>query len=215
VEGTLGVLTTLLTVLSAYLGLQTVLIANARDDAQSSSASKDAQLNDLNARVTALEQANQRLGSENGQLRSQLGLPAPNADPQVPSAATVRRSGQVTIAVSGDAIDLDAPKTDLQWTGSGSDLSYDGTKIGFAYYGQFLALGKTPATYDKCASQTGFANGNDAFVEIGTVEAGDYLCVLTGDKRMAAVRILKFDATAPTFRRDRLRPSAELTGDIA
>ena len=120
-----------------------MLIANAREDAQSSSASKDAQLNDLNARVTALEQANQRLGSENGQLRGQLGLPAPNADPQVPSGATVRRSGQVTIAVSGDAIDLDAPKTDLQWTGSGSDLSYDGTKIGFAYYGQFLALGKS------------------------------------------------------------------------
>jgi len=199
VEGILGVLTAVMTALSAYLGLQTLTISNARDAAQSSSASKDAQLDGLNDRVTALENANQKLGSENGELRTQLGLPAPSADPLAPAGAAVRRSGQVTIAVAGNAVNLDAPKTDPQWTGSDADLFYDGSKIGFSYYGQFLSMGKAQATYEKCSAQTGFLNGSNASVEVGTIEAGDYLCVMTNENRITAVRILKFDSASAVF----------------
>lgn len=77
VEASLAILAAMLAVVSAYLGLQTALITQARNEAQTSAAAKDTDLNQLNARFDELEGVNERLRTENGQLRSQLGLPAP------------------------------------------------------------------------------------------------------------------------------------------
>ncbi|GAA1384378.1 hypothetical protein GCM10009613_15180 [Pseudonocardia kongjuensis] len=186
VEASLGLLAALLTVLSAYLGLQTVLISSARDDAQTTVSDRDAQLTDLNSRVTALEDVNRRLGDENSELRTQLGLPAPQGEPLAPDDATVRRSGQVTVAAQGDNLDLDAPKSESQWSGPYRDLGYDGRAIQFLA-GKFLPLGSTQASYERCDAETGYRSGRATSLEIGTVTAGDHVCVLTNENRVGAL----------------------------
>jgi cell division protein FtsB len=198
VEGALSLLAAALTALSAYLGLQATWATEARDNARSTVEQRDAQLDDLSSRVAALEAKNQQLGDENGQLRNQLGLPAPVGDVLPPESATVRRSGQVTVAVQGSRINLDAPVTDTQWTGDYYELSYNAREIGF-YYGDYLPTGSTQATYEYCSTQTGYLDGGRATVEIGTVKPGDYVCVKTNQKRIAAVKILSFDADKAVF----------------
>lgn len=90
-EKSLAVVSALLLLGAAFLGYKSATISHARDRAQTEVA-------DTNNALASLQKRVGELKDENARLRDQLGVPDPTTDPQA-STATVRRTGQLTLAV--------------------------------------------------------------------------------------------------------------------
>jgi len=188
----LGLVAAGMTVLSAYLGLQTAQITQAKEQAQADAASKGSE-------ASALQDTNSQLQTENDALRSQLG--APTATPLPSAGPSVRHAGQITLALGGSGVDLDAPDSDSQWgsparyTDNG-DLMYVQDSFILSSYGEALVLGDTKADYDSCRSNTGYAGGA---VDVSELPVGSYMCEKTGQNRYSALRLIALDSSKATF----------------
>lgn len=200
-EKLLTVLAAILALGTAFLGYQTAMVTQAKEQAQAVAANKNTDLSSLQGQFDQLKSQNDKLESENTQLRSKLGLPGPTAGPQPPTGASVRHAGQIVLSASGEGADLDSPQSDPQWRGDGSqaDLGYDGSKLDFAYYGFVLYLGTTKADYETCHDRTGYSNGYAATIDSGSIQLGDYLCLKTGEHRYSAVRLTQLAPSKATF----------------
>lgn len=188
----LGLVAGVMTVASAYLGLQTAQIFQAKEQAQADAASKGSE-------ISALQDRNNELQTENDELRSQLG--GPTAAPLSPAGPSVRHAGQITLAYGGSGVDLDAPSSDPQWGSPASytdtgDLMYTQNSFLLAFYGEALVLGETKADYDSCRSNTGYAGGT---IDVSDVPVGTYICEKTGQKRYSALRLIAIDSSKATF----------------
>jgi cell division protein FtsB len=188
-EKALSVVAALLAVASGILGYKAATLSQAKDQAQASSSSE----------ISGLQAQNQQLQAENNQLRSQLGLSAPSANPQARPAASTRRSGQLTLAVSTYA-DFDAPMSDPQWSnnnGSGTiDISNSGNQLGTQGTASELVLGSTRATYDACRNHTGYSREP---INYEAVSPGQYLCWKTSEGRYVALRLIELGNQSVTF----------------
>lgn len=192
-EKVLAVIAALLVVGSAYLGLQTARITQAKEQAQATAATKNVDLSLLQGQYNQLQNRYDQLQYENSDLKSQLGLPGPTADPQSPHAASVRHSGQLVLA-SGVTADLDSPSSDPQWQTGSSDIRYaPGTIIPYA---RALYLDDTKADYATCRNRTGYSSRN---IDTGTVAVGGYLCINTTDKRYVALKITQLSPAQIAF----------------
>lgn len=159
-EKILAAFTALLALMTGVLGFQTALITHAKEQVQ----------------------------VEYGHLKSQLGLPGPTADPQVPAGVNVRHSGQLFIA-NGVGVDLDALQADPQWgTGDAykADISYYGNSITLFSGVNTLILGAKKADYNSCRDSTGYAAWR---VADSALQPGTYVCVKTNGGRYSALRI--------------------------
>lgn len=121
--------------------------------------------------------------------------PTPTA---VAGSPQVRRTGQVTVPIAGNAIDLDSPRTDPQWSTDYPDLDYYGEYFDFQSADQFLPVGATEPTFESCRNTTGYLNAYSD-LDVGNVVPGDYLCLITDERRLSIVRILTFDDKAAQF----------------
>lgn len=169
-EKVLTIMAALLALGTAFLGYRSATISDARDQAQA---------------VVA---------DTNNDLASLRGLPGPTVDPQAPTTvATVRRSGQLTLA-AGRYADLDS-SSDPQWDDGLSDIgySYSGSSINSNSNVSMLYLGDKKADYNTCLNTTGYSRE-----AIGTV-AGAHLCVKTDENRYSAVRIVQPDSSKVTL----------------
>lgn len=186
-EKVLTIIAALLALGTAYLGYKGATISEARDQAQAVVADTNDDLTSLQAKYDALQ-------AENTRMRGQLGLPGPTVDSPAPTtAATVRRSGQLTLA-AGNSADLDSP-SDPQWDDGDSDIhySYSGSSIGASSGMGMLYLGDKKADYNICLNTTGYSRES-----IGTV-AGAYVCIKTSENRYSAVRITQLDPSRITL----------------
>jgi len=200
-EKALAALTAVLALGSAFLGLQTANIIQAKEQAQAAEANKNSDLSSLQNQYDALKSQYDAAQAENGRLRSQLGLGGPTANPQVSAGVSVRHTGELVLASpNGAYADLDSPQSDPQWTtnlGGSSELGYYGqgdtidTKNSPVLY-----LGDKIADYDTCRSQTGYSTNN---IDVGSTSAGEYFCWKTSEKRYAALRLTQLDESKATF----------------
>lgn len=185
-EKVLTIMAALLALGTAFLGYKSATISDARDQAQAVVADTNNDLTSLQAEYDALQ-------AENMRLRGQLGLPGRTVDSPAPTtAATVRRSGQLTLAADRYA-DLDSP-SDPQWDDAVLDISYSGSFIdNYSSSVSLLYLGNKKADYETCRNTTGYSNES-----IGTV-ASAYICVKTDENRYSAVRIVQLDPSKITL----------------
>ncbi len=199
-EKMLTVLAAILAVAAALLALQTAQIANAKEQVQASQQTTSSDLSSLQSQFDQLEDRNSELQSENARLRSQLGLPGPSADPEAPTIATVRHSGELTLALNGNMADLDSPASDPQWQTNGYELEYvrsNDKSLILGLYSPWLYLNATEANYDACRNQTGYRN--DQSIDTTSIHPGDYMCIKTNEGRYAAMRVTNIEARQITF----------------
>lgn len=194
-EKVLAVIAALLVVGSAYLGLQTARITQAKEQAQAAAATKNVDLSSLQGQYNQLQNRYDQLQRENADLKSQLDLPGPTADPQAPQTGSVRHSGQLVLA-SGVKADLDSPSSDPQWQTGLSDIRYYPGRIVLYAHARALYLDDTEADYATCRNRTGYSSRN---IDTGTVAAGNYLCINTTDKRYAALKITQLNSAQIAF----------------
>jgi len=199
-EKALAALTAVLALGSAFLGLQTANIIQAKEQAQAAEANKNSDLSSLQSQYDTLKTQYDAAQAENGRLRSQLGLGGPTADPQASAGVSVRHTGELVLASpNGAYADLDSPQSDPQWTtnrGGYSELSYYGQGNIIDTSSPVLYLGDKKADYDTCRSQTGYST-ND--IDMGSISAGEYFCWKTSEKRYAALRLTQLDGSKATF----------------
>jgi hypothetical protein len=186
-EKVLAVLSAVLTLGTGFLAYKTAAISQAKDQAQATATTTTNDLTSLQARYDALQ-------AENTSLKEQLGLPGPSADPQTPTAATVRHSGQLVLATGNNA-DLDSPSSDPQWSTGSTDIGYsvyaDRLDVSNALY-----LANRKADYATCHNTTGYS---DKSFDVGSVAPSKYLCVKTDEKRYSALRITQLDSSKIAF----------------
>lgn len=183
-EKGLTVLTAMLALGTGFLGYKSATISQAKDQAQAAADNTNSDLSSLQAEYDALQ-------ADNARMRAQLGLPLPTADLPEPTAATVRHSGQLVLAI-GRYADLDSPSSNPQWDTDQSDIYYQGSDIG-VYLSLALYLGDKKADYKTCHNTTGYSDEN-----LNTV-VGAYICVRTDQKRYSALRIAQLDSSKVTF----------------
>ena len=197
-EKLLTVLAAILALGTAFLGYQTAKVSQAKEQAQAVAANKNTDLSSLQGQFDQLRSQNDKVESEQTQLRSKLGLPGPTAGPHPPAGASVRHAGQIVLSASGEGADLDSAQSDPQWRGD-ADLTYNGTRLTFSDYGFVLPLGTTKADYAACHSRTGYSKGYGAWMDAGSIQPGDYLCLKTGEHRYSAVRLTQLDSAKAAF----------------
>jgi cell division protein FtsB len=199
-EKVLTIFAALITVVSGVLGVQAAQISKEKEQLASSDQAKSQDLGSLQARLDQLNAENDSLRAENEAFRERAGLPGPTSRPQSSAGSSIRHAGQLTLAAGGSGVDLDSPSTDPQWgspasyTGDG-DLDYNGREFTVAFYGEYLLLGSEPADYDSCR-RPGYQGGSFAVDEI---LVGEFVCEKTGDKRIAAIRLVELDSSKATF----------------
>ncbi len=88
-EKLLTVLAAILALGTAFLGYQTAKVTQAKEQAQTVATNKNTDLSTLQGQFGQLKTQNDRLESDNTQLRSKLGLPGPAAGLQPPTGASV------------------------------------------------------------------------------------------------------------------------------
>jgi hypothetical protein len=184
-EKLLAILTALLALGSAALGLWTAQITQAKEQAQASAATKGTDLSTLQGQFDQLKSQNQQLQSDNAQLRSRLGLPGPTGDAQPTRRTTVRHSGPVTLSFNGNGVDLDSPASDPQWETGAIEIRYASDRS-FLVTSPVIDLGDTKSDYDTCRNTTGYRAGS---YDTGSVAVGNYFCVKTSDQRYSALKI--------------------------
>lgn len=191
-ERILAVVTALVTLAGAYLGLKATQINQAKERIQ---VSAENDLTALQSEIDQLRQQNDQLQQEASALRSQLGLEGPTAEPQSSPTPSIRRSGQVVIASGGPGIDLDSPPSDPQWRGSGVDIEYyyHGRVLFSEYQGETLSLGSEKSDYATCRSKTGYRDRLS--IDWDAINPGDYFCMKTSAGRYAAVRLTHADTS--------------------
>lgn len=195
-ERVLGVLTALLTLATGFLAYKTAIVTQAKDQAQVVAADRSTDLSALQRQYDTLKSENDATQAENVRLRAQLGLSGPTANPQAPAGATVRHRGQIVLASSGSAINLDAPESDPQWGGSGSDIDFNGSRLQLYSGTQTLILQDVKADYTSCRERTGYGY---PVIDLGSLKPGAYLCMKTSDKRYSALRLADFNSSSATF----------------
>lgn len=181
----LGILTATMTVVTGVLAYQTAAITKEKEQAQSSAASSDNSVSDL-------QRQNDALMTEINELRSQSNVPGPAGDPLPLPGPTVRHSGQLVLA-AGVAADLDAPQSNPQWgpgDSASNDIAYDESYQGISHYTGIptLALGTTKADYNSCRNTTGYASEG---ISPDSVQPGMYACIKTSENRYSALRIVQ------------------------
>lgn len=184
-EKGLTVVTAVLALGTGFLGYKSATISQAKDQAQAAADNTNSDLSSLQAEYDVLQ-------ADNARMRAQLGLPQPTADLPEPTAATVRHSGQLVLAIGGDA-DLDSPSSDPQWDTDQSDIYYPGSYIDVSLFASALYLGDKKADYKTCHNTTGYSDENL------NAAVGAYICVKTGQRRYSALRIAQLDSSKVTF----------------
>lgn len=187
-EKVLGVLTALLTLATGFLAYKTATVTQAKEQAQVAAADRGTDLSALQSQYDALK-------SENVRLRTQLGLGGPTANPQPSLAPSVRHRGQVVLALSGSAINLDAPESDPQWSGY-SAIRFMGNRLEFYSGNMALMLHDVKADYTSCRERTGYSPSS---IDSGSLKPGTYLCVRTSEKRYSALRLIDINSSSATF----------------
>ncbi len=194
-EKLLAVLTALLALGSAALGLWTAQITKAKQEAEASSVTKGADLSTLQGQFDQLTNQNQQLQSENAQLRSRLGLPGPTGNAQSPQSVAVRHSGPVTLSLDGNQADLDSPAADPQWQTGSQEIAYV-SKNTLRFYTPVINLDGKKSDYDTCRNTTGYRISSS---DTGSLAVGNYFCVKTSDKRYSALKITGLNAQTLSF----------------
>lgn len=187
-EKGLGVLAALLGVVSALFGYQAATATSERNQAQDVATTNGADaatlrnlLDGTNAKLAEVE-------AENERLRQRTGAPS--------NPSTVRHEGPLSVAYGGNA-DLDS-QSDSKWAATvetGADLFY-GTSggrrdfyVGNSATGVFL--GAKVANYEVCSALNTYVDSTRIYA--GELSSGTYLCIKTGSKRYAAVKIVDFN----------------------
>jgi len=184
----LTLVTAVLALVTGVLGYKTVTLNQAKDQTQVVAVNMNNELSSLQAEFDALQ-------TENMRLKAQLGVPGPTADPQAPTAATVRHSGQLVLAVFGKA-DLDSPSSDPQWDTGGRDIQYVGSSIELFSSATALYLDDKRADYETCRNTTGYSH---QVISTDSVTPGGYLCAKTDQDRYSALRITLLDSSKIAF----------------
>lgn len=186
-EKGLAIVTAVLALGTGFLGYKSATISQARDQAQVAAKNTNSDLSSLQAKYDALQ-------AENARMRTQLGLPLPTVGIQASTAATIRHSGQLVLAV-GRGADLDSPSSDPQWDTDYLDISYEGSHIDVDtnFSAAALYLGDKEADYQTCRNTTGYSGEN-----LNTV-VGAYICIKTDQGRYSALRITQLDSSKVTF----------------
>lgn len=120
-EKILVVFTALLALGSAFLGLRTAQIAQAKEQAQASAATKGSDLSTLQEQYDQLKSQNDRLQADNAQLRS----------PTSPTASSVQREAtpaftkDLTVPLYGSYASIFLAEGDVECCTGSTDLYYD------------------------------------------------------------------------------------------
>jgi len=179
-----------LAVFSAFLALQAAQVSSARDEAQQAEQSTSEDLSSLQRQFDQLRAENQKLGTENQQLRDQAGLPGgPTADPVPTSGVTVRHSGPLTLAYSGNSGDLDSPQSDPQWQSGdrNSEITYEPyNPPSLDISAPAISLGSVEADYNSCRTTTGY---KESYFPASDIAVGDYFCIKTSGERYSALKV--------------------------
>jgi len=186
-EKSLAVMTAVLALVTGVLGYKTATLNQSKDQAQAAVVSTNNDLSSLQTEFDALQ-------TENRRLKAQLGLPGPTADPQAPTAATVRHNGQLVLVDA--SADLDSPSSDPQWNTGTSDIDYEENTIRFIFAATALYLGDKRADYETCRNTTGYDDQN---IDIGNVAPGAYMCVKTNQGRYSALRVTLLESSKIAF----------------
>jgi hypothetical protein len=114
----------------------------------------------------------------------------PNGEPIAEAGVTVRHSGNITMTLDGNQLDLDSPARDPQWDTGSRDMLYGSYKTStLLAYSPSIYLQKKKADYDTCRETTGY-KGNVSY-ESPNFNVGDYFCVKTDENRYSAVKIIE------------------------
>jgi len=195
-EKALSVAAGVLAVISAVLALQAAQISSDKDEAQQAEESRSEDLSSLQRQFDQLKNENSSLKAENERLRGDAGISGPTADPLSPSTVSIRHSGQITLAINGNGIDLDSPASNPQRNSGDTDFYY--SSVGSLAFGRSskLLLGQTEANYDSCRESTGYDDSNisgESFV------VGEFICVKTSESRFSALKTIAVSSRSLSF----------------
>ncbi len=218
--GLLAVVTSILTILATGLGIFGFSQASQRDEVASSA---DALQRDLDAAhrtvgvlrsdngrlkqdLSAANSDNAKLQSDNQAMQSEMeqlrgAQPAPPAAggpaPGQPAEGPVRHDGTVTLANGGDAVDLNAARTNKLWEGEG----WNSTDHVFLYSNELRFTGvdtlptAEPATHAVCSGSSGYAPTS----EIDPSNLSDKLCFRLSSGRYARILLTQGDSERVTL----------------
>jgi len=164
-----------MTVLSAYLGLQTAKITQAKERAQANAESKESEVSTLQNRIGELQ-------TENDELRSQLDAPPTGTTSTVEAR---RFAGEVLVSGS---LDLDEnPPMNVGSAGGGTsnDIRRLGTSLIVSYFssvGRWTRQGQP--TKAQCADVVASLDLGGGY-SFDDVERGPSFCLLTNENHIA------------------------------
>ncbi|WP_088319577.1 hypothetical protein [Kineosporia sp. R_H_3] len=204
----LAVFTAVLTLGVAVIGLFAKNQSDQKQEAVTQVSAAQNQSADVSKELQAVSSASASVAAERDQLKtdnealkSQLADAgaSTSVDPSSPATPDVRHKGPLIVTQDSGPADLDAPQDDPQWGRGNTPLG----DIGRIYNGNVdfkfsqIALVKSAATYASCLANTeiGASDG----VEVSRLRTGYSVCLMTGEKRLAVMKIISVSASKVAF----------------
>ena len=165
-------------------------LSNQNSGLSSSLSSAQAANSTLSRQLSSATAAESSLSDANASLQAQLSAAPTAAGPSgsaAPTSITERRkTSDLALVDGGGMADLDS-KSDPQWRGPEGDMGWSGDTFPYNGHAWIVPSGRK-ADYNTCYNSTLW---DSPALSISALEAGQYFCLKTTEKRYAAIQVLK------------------------